>query len=319
MTTIRASVRIEQKPWGCTNLQPWSDISTPGRPIGEIWFEHVDCDAPTPALLLKLLFTSAPLSIQVHPDDSYAQSIGLACGKTEAWYILQAGADAQIGLGLKRQITIPALRSAIDDSSIADLLQWQPAEKDAVYLVPAGTIHSIGAGLVIAEIQQRSDATFRLFDHGRQRELHVDHAVAAADRTPTPRGSHAKRLTESRSLLTAGPHFVLERLDLAPNSSWEFHSERESWFLVIAGNGQIETSGARIGDAFFIEADRARIDVGADGMSGLAAYLGPDVLPDLLSGLQQRDGWQSTGPSAHSTVQRRSADVQLRDTAEVPT
>ena len=88
MTIELARVEIKQKPWGSTNLLPWSDTSTDGKPVGELWFQRTDATAPDTALLLKLLFTTEPLSIQVHPDDAFAQSIGLANGKTEAWYIL---------------------------------------------------------------------------------------------------------------------------------------------------------------------------------------------------------------------------------------
>ena len=136
--------------------------------------------ADTPALLLKLLFTSEPLSIQVHPDDTFARAMGLPNGKSEAWYILSAEPDAQIGVGLKHQVTPQELRASIKDGSIAELVQWRPVAKGDVIFIPAGTIHAIGAGIVLAEIQQRSDATFRLFDYGRQRELHEDNGVAVA-------------------------------------------------------------------------------------------------------------------------------------------
>ena len=105
-------------------------------------------------------------------------------GKSEAWYILAAKPDAQIGVGLKRQVTPQQLRASISDGSIADLVQWRPVAKDDVIYVPAGTIHAIGAGIVLAEIQQHSDATFRLFDYGRQRELHEDNGVAVAHPWP---------------------------------------------------------------------------------------------------------------------------------------
>ena len=102
-------------------------------------------NAPTPALLLKLLFTSEPLSIQVHPDDAFARSIGLPNGKTEAWYILSAVPDAKIAVGLKRRITPHELRASIRDGSIVDLVQWRPVSKGDIIFVPAGTIHAIGA------------------------------------------------------------------------------------------------------------------------------------------------------------------------------
>src|SRR5205085_7475033 len=168
-----------------TDLLPWSEIQSGGVAIGELWFQRPDTDAPASHLLLKLLFTKEPLSIQVHPDDALAHSIGLVNGKTEAWYILSATPEAKVAVGLKRPITTAQLRASIEDGSIAHLIQWRPVHKDDVIFVPAGTIHAIGPGLVLAEIQQRSDTTFRLFDHGRQREIHVDNAVAAANAGPT--------------------------------------------------------------------------------------------------------------------------------------
>ena len=142
--------------------RPWSSAGRDDNAIGEIWYERSGSAAVAPALLLKLLFTDQPLSIQVHPDDAYAQSIGLLNGKTEAWYVLSASREAKVALGLKRRLTPQQMRAAADDGSIADLVVWQTVAAGDTVFVPAGTIHAIGAGLVIAEIQQRSDATFRL-------------------------------------------------------------------------------------------------------------------------------------------------------------
>jgi len=233
-----ACTRVVSKPWGSTNLLPWSDIQPDGVAIGELWFQRSDVKAPDPSLLLKLLFTKEPLSIQVHPDDAFAHSIGLVNGKTEAWYILSATPEAKVAVGLQRQLTAPQLRASIEDGSIADLIQWRRARKGDVIFVPAGTIHAIGPGLVLAEIQQRSDTTFRLFDHGREREIHLDNAVAAANAGPAERQSMPQRLTDARSLLVASPHFVLERIDLPPNSHWKLRAEQETWILVIEGHAQ---------------------------------------------------------------------------------
>ena len=154
------------------------------------------------------------------------------------------------------------MRASIEDGSIADLIQWRQVRKDDVIFVPAGTIHAIGPGLVLAEIQQRSDTTFRLFDHGRQREIHVDNAVAAANAGPAECQSVPSRLTDARSLLVASPHFVLERIDLPPNSSWELQAEQETWVLVIEGYAQIGLMNAFVGEAIFMEADRTSLKVG---------------------------------------------------------
>src|SRR5688572_17333862 len=102
MTIERADVKVIRKPWGSTDLQPWSNIHDDDGAIGELWFERPGAGAPPPALLLKLLFTTQPLSIQVHPDDSFARSIGLDRGKTEAWCVLAATDNAEVAVGLKQ-------------------------------------------------------------------------------------------------------------------------------------------------------------------------------------------------------------------------
>src|SRR5436189_5940813 len=134
--------------------------------------------------------------------------MGMPNGKSEAWYILSAEPGAQIGVGLNRRITPQELRAAITDGSIVDLVQWRPVAKGDVVFIPAGTIHALGAGIVLAEIQQHSDATFRLFDYGRGRELHEDKGVAAADAGPSQPAGTASRLTRERTVLVASQHFV---------------------------------------------------------------------------------------------------------------
>jgi mannose-6-phosphate isomerase len=285
MTIEHAGTRIVDKPWGSFDLRPWSDIGHDGAAIGELWFERVDRHAADPALLLKLLFTTAPLSIQVHPDDAFAQSIGLANGKTEAWYVLSAKPGAQVAIGLKKQITSLQLRLAIEDGSIAHLVQWRGVLKDDVVYVPAGSIHAIGAGLAIAEIQQRSDATFRLFDYGRARELHVDRAVAVAHAGPAERQSPPRRLSDCRTLLVASPYFVLERIELLPKSHWELDAEIETWMLVLDGHARVGPMNAFAGEAIFLEADCASIKVGRDGLKALLAYPRPQPIAELLHNL----------------------------------
>src|SRR5258706_2884507 len=130
MAIEHASVQVARKPWGVADLHPWSTIDGSGEAIGELWFQRVDQNAPIPALLLKLLFTNEPLSIQVHPNDAFARSIGLPHGKAEAWYILSATPGATIAVGLKQHLSAPQLRSSIEDGSIADLVQWQRVLKD---------------------------------------------------------------------------------------------------------------------------------------------------------------------------------------------
>jgi mannose-6-phosphate isomerase len=284
MAIEHASVQVAHKPWGMTDLRPWSSIDgADDDPVGELWFQRVDRTAPSTALLLKLLFTSQPLSIQVHPDDEFARSIGLPNGKTEAWYIISAAPGAQVALGLKLPLTPQRLRAAIRDGSIAGLAQWRPVAKGDVVFVPAGTIHAIGAGIVLAEIQQRSDTTFRLFDHGRSRELHEDDAVAASDAGPCRVQPDSRRVTTARSALVVDPHFVLERIDLQANACCVLDTDRETWILVIEGSGRIGLTNAAVGDAIYIDADSAGIEVGPDGITCLVAYPGPGPIVSLLN------------------------------------
>jgi mannose-6-phosphate isomerase len=310
MAIEHASVQVARKPWGVADLQPWSSIDGFSDAIGELWFHRVDKSAPTPALLLKLLFTGEPLSIQVHPDDAFAQAIGLPNGKTEAWYILSATPGAQVAAGLKRRLTPQELRASIRDGSIADLTQWRPAVKGDIIFIPAGTIHAIGDGIVLAEIQQRSDATFRLFDYGRQRELHEESAVAVSDAGPSQPQSGSRRLTTARTVLIASPHFVIERIDLPANSKWALNADQETWTLVIEGRAQIGSTKAVVGDAIFVEGDRAGIEVGPDGMGGLIAYPGPDPIVSLLQDCGAQAARFSHQSAAHSVQSNEIGEKQ---------
>jgi mannose-6-phosphate isomerase len=282
MTIERAVAQIKYKPWGSTYLQPWATAPANDGAIGELWYQRPTAGAPESALLLKLLFTTEPLSIQVHPDDEFAQSIGLPNGKTEAWYILDAAPGAQVAVGLKHSLTPQELRRSIADGSIADLVQWRPVRKDDVIFVPAGTIHAIGAGIVLAEIQQRSDATFRLFDYGRQRELHTENAVAVAETGIARHRPSLRKFSDSRTLLIASPHFVFEKIELLPNSDWVLKAPPESWILVIRGGADIDLAHAALGDVIFADAQRINISAGSDGMTALLAYVGPNAYPELL-------------------------------------
>jgi mannose-6-phosphate isomerase len=286
MAVEQARVRLVTKPWGRTDLRPWNVHHDSGTAIGEAWFERTDTQAPCPALLLKLIFTSAPLSIQVHPDDVFARSIGLAHGKCEAWYVLSASPGAEIALGLKHHLTPAQLRASIGDGSIAEQIQWRIVRSGEAAFVPAGTIHAIGAGLVLVEIQQRSDTTFRLFDYGRGREIHLDAAVAAANAEPAEPQPTLRKLTAARTLLVASPHFVLERLELPPESVWQVSATGETWLFILTGRAWAGAIDVQAGGAVFLEADGIRLDVGADGLEILVAYAGAAAAPDLLRPLR---------------------------------
>ena len=256
MAIEHARARALPKPWGVEDLHPWSAAGHDGIAIGEIWYERPDTGGVDPSLLLKLLFTSQPLSIQVHPDDAFAHAMGLPNGKTEAWYVLSAAPEAKVALGLSRRLTPQQLRAAIDDGSLSDLIVWHAVSANDVIFVPAGTIHSIGAGLVIAELQQRSDTTFRLSDPGRRRELHVENAIAVADAGPAVLQTRPKQFTDERTILVTSPQFVFERISLPPASSWYLEAERETWLLVLSGNAVTGSFELATGEALFAQVGR---------------------------------------------------------------
>ena len=294
MTIEQARAHAVPKPWGSLDVRPWRNERPDGSRIGEIWFERSNPGAKDPSLLLKLLFTEQPLSIQVHPDDACAHSLRLANGKTEAWYVLSAVPDAKVALGLSRRVTLPELRQAIKNGAISELVKWcKVLEGDTVF-VPAGTIHAIGAGIVIAEIQQRSDATFRLFDYGRERELHIEGALAVADAGPAAVQGHPRRLSNERTLLVTNEHFVFEKIRLTPNSGWCMEAEGETWLLILEGNARVGSFDLGRGDAVFAQSDHVIIRPGPAGMVGLVAYTGSTPASDLLRPLKQTDAIDST-------------------------
>ena len=314
MTIEHAVARAKPKPWGSIDLGPWSQTSISEGPIGELWFERPDAAAPETKLLLKLLFTTEPLSIQVHPDDAFARSIGLSNGKTEAWYILSAIPGAQVAVGLNYPRSAAELRTAITDGSIANIVHWRPVHQGDVISIPAGTIHAIGAGIVLAEIQQHSDATFRLFDYERNRDLHIENAISVATRGPYESQSSPQRLSSARIALTINLYFVLERIDLLPGSVWTLNAPKESWIFAIGGDAQLGLTNLSLGGAVFLEADQAEIAVGTNGLQALLTYPGPSVDPHALTehsvGAERAGHQASRAPTApisfgHALLEQR--------------
>ncbi len=205
---MKLPTKIVEKPWGRTDIPPaFGDFG--GRRIGEIWFE--DPAGAAAPLMVKFLFTSERLSIQAHPDDAAAQADGHPRGKEECWLVLDADPDAELGVGLVRGSSTDALRAAAHAGTIERLIDWRPAKAGDFIYNSAGTIHAIGPGLTVVEVQQNVDLTYRLYDYGRPRELHLDAGLAVA-RTHThadPRDCH---VPDSGTItLVSGPHFHLVR------------------------------------------------------------------------------------------------------------
>lgn len=200
---------IVDKPWGRTDIP--SDFGDFGdRQIGEIWFAHPHGDDSS--IMVKFLFTSERLSIQVHPDDAKARAAGYPRGKEECWLVLDAKPDAELGVGLAAPTTRKALHDAALDGSIVDMVDWRAAKADDFVYNQAGTIHAIGAGLTVVEVQQNVDCTYRLYDYGRPRELHLDAGLAVAELAPRPDPRDGHVAANDNRLLVDGPRFCLLHL-----------------------------------------------------------------------------------------------------------
>jgi len=318
MTIEHARRRPVNRPWGVNDPGEWGaadGIGDRSEPVGEIWYDRAGNASGQPALLLKVLLTNAPLSIQVHPDDAHAHAIGLPNGKSEAWHVLSAAEGAEVALGLKQHMTSGELRNAALDGSISEAMAWRAVAADDTIMVPAGTIHALGAGLIVAEIQQRSDTTFRLFDHGSARELHIDRAVAVAIADVAASQPEPHRMSAQRTLLAAGSHFVLERLELPPNSTWQLAAERETWLLVLQGRASAGGLDIVKADAVFAEHDEVSISAGNGGLVALVAYTGSGPIPGMLTRGTRLPTRATSNRSVMSTI---SAPGRGRIMATVP-
>ncbi len=289
------------RPWGVLGRKfPITANDDDVVAIGEIRYERPGKPASDPSLLLKVLLTSQPLSIQVHPGDAYAQSRGLAGGKAEAWYVVSAAPGAKVALGLDRQMTPEYFRQSVENGSISAMVAWRPVSTGDVVSVPAGTIHAIGADLIIAEIQQRSDTTYRIFDYGRDRELHIDDAIAVANTGPEIVQARPVPITEERTLLVSNAYFVFERVRLPPGTTWWLEAARETWFLILNGGAHTGSFDAVAGDAIFAQSDGVGIEVGGEAVVGLLAYSGAGgPIPNVLHRFAQ-PGSLDSKPAAAS-------------------
>jgi mannose-6-phosphate isomerase len=254
MKLVRHAV---EKPWGRT------DLPDGGGRIGEIRFETPD--GRTLPLLVKHIFTSEKLSIQVHPDDAQAQARGLPNGKSECWYILQADPDAVLGLGFKAPIGKEEMRQAALDGSIVQLIDWKPVRAGDFFYVPAGTVHAIGAGLSLIEVQQQSDTTYRLYDYGRPRELHLDDGIEVAEGGSYPDGYPDHIGGNEQRVLVKGPHFTLLYVGDGKANALR---DRQRWAVPISGTVTCGDEEAAPGECLFVEPGQ---EISADGAFLLAA------------------------------------------------
>lgn len=233
----------------------------PGPNIGEVWFTN---GAELP-LLAKYIFTSKRLSIQVHPDDAQARARGLAQGKTECWYIIDAEPGATLGLGLAREVSAEELRQAALDGSIEELMNWRPVSAGDFFFVPAGTVHAIGAGISLLEFQQNADVTYRLYDYGRPRELHLDDAIAVARPEPYADSFAKHVLPGDEQALVDGPHFLLM------HTRRDVLADRQRWVIPLEGSVRAGSDVASAGDCLVLEPGDVLEPTGARMLIGASA------------------------------------------------
>lgn len=231
--------RMVDKVWG-RDVLPAPFAAPPGERIGEIWFEP---PPEVPQVLVKYLFTSEKLSVQVHPSD--ATALPGEAGKEECWLVLDAEPDARLAIGFEREVTPAEIEAAAKDGTIEALLTWHPAQSGDLFYLPAGTVHAIGPGLSLVEVQQTSDTTFRLYDYGRPRELHLDRALAVAEGTPY--AAQHRRTIADGPVLVDGPHFRLDRVEGAPDAATMAAYPGALLVLPLAGEVVAQDGSARAG------------------------------------------------------------------------
>jgi mannose-6-phosphate isomerase len=232
---------VQERIWGVTELPAWYAQPEAGKRIGEVWLTAESCvaaDGPWQGkslaemaklrpdamggaefpLLIKVLLPREKLSVQVHPNDAEAQAMGLPRGKSECWYVLSAEPGAAVALGFREEVSKEQVRAAITNGTLEDKLNNLPVKAGDMVYVDAGTVHAIGPGMVVLETQQYSDVTYRLYDYGRPRELHVD-AGLAVSKTKTAAGLVPPVTMQSFVRLVASPYFVVDRFTMDGEAS----------------------------------------------------------------------------------------------------
>ena len=296
---------LVERIWGADSLGPWYPPVPPGKPIGEVWLTAEPCtvagtdvtlaelaaefpenlhnvDAHGFPLLIKLLYPREKLSVQVHPNDAQAQAmLGQARGKTECWYVLSAEPGAQVALGFREAMTVEQVKKGLLDGTIEDKLRLLPVSAGDMVFVDANTVHAIGPGMVVLEVQQYSDVTYRLWDYGRPRELHIEDGLAVT-RTDTAAGLVVPRAMENFDRLVACPYFTVDRFRLAASGQADLHGEGELQVLVALGNGcSLQRQGGETvrlppGHAVVVPAADGAYTLHADGSSEIIRVLGPN-------------------------------------------
>ena len=267
---------FHERVWGTRDLSSFYPSHQVGKdPIGEVWLTGEQCRvanvrlqghtlaeigqnfgrdlygslAPEPRfpLLMKIIFPLEKLSVQVHPDDQIARQSGLPCGKTECWYVLSATPDAKVGVGLKPGVNLAQVEASIHAKNMEDLLNWITVKSGDMIYVDAGTIHAIGPGCVLLETQQNSDTTYRLYDYGRPRELHIERGLEAMKEN-TRAGKVKSHAENGRVVLISSPSFEVDQMLLEePKMFSTFETPKSTsphCIVGLRGCGVIESEGA---------------------------------------------------------------------------
>jgi len=282
---FRLAPYFRTRPWGFQDLDPWYNFKTEGEPIGEVWLTGEMCLADTgplkgasladitkqhrPALLgsaltekdfpllIKVLFPKDKLSVQVHPDDALAQKYGEPRGKTECWYALDARPGAQVALGIRPGVTVEQVKAAVHDASLESLLEMVPVQMGDMIFVDAGTVHAMGPGVVILETQQTSDLTYRMYDYGSARELHLEKSFAAMHLV-TRAGKVPPKTIDGYSVLIDERYFRIERWPLRAGTAPALVAPSELVQMLFVTEGSVQVSGDGF-DPFTVERNQIAV------------------------------------------------------------
>jgi len=267
---------FHERIWGAHDLSAFYPAHKVGtEPIGEVWLTGEGCRVANGALqgrtlaeisqqfgqelngtlareqrfplLVKIIFPKEKLSVQVHPDDEGARRVGLPCGKTECWYVLDAAPSAKVGLGLKPGTSSSAVEASIHGKNMEELLNWIPVKAGDMIYVDAGTVHAIGPNCVLLETQQNSDTTYRLYDYGRPRELHIERGLQAMKEV-TRAGRVKSQGGNGRVVLISSPSFAVDKMmlkDVKTLNTQEAPGRSSPHCIVgLRGCGIVECDGA---------------------------------------------------------------------------
>jgi len=247
----RLAPRFVERVWGANRLSPYFPDSK--SKIGEVWFTPGE----TYPLLVKFIFTTEKLSVQVHPGDEYAQRHERSRGKTEMWHILNAQPGAKIAIGFREEATPERLAQAIEDGSIERLLNWIPVAAGETYFTRAGVVHAIGAGVTLCEIQQNSDITYRLYDYGRGRELHVGKAMDVMQ---------TGEYQALREMPVQCEHFATEMVAIAPGE--ETTAGSDGLLVAVEGEGMIQGEPFQQGEVWHLRSNGSGGDLAVTSRNG---------------------------------------------------